>query len=169
MNNHVDHQLSSSKHHLRSSVFLVVFRIFMTLFTVNTVYAALIVLALYSDITTVYGNALVFGGLWAVHTAQFILETAMIIFIIVHWVTDEYYITDRQLFHYQGLWHMDERIYELQHIKSVKLYQTFFGRIFHYGTITLMLGARGYSETLKLRECADPKKYERLFRSFVQA
>jgi hypothetical protein len=32
-----------------------------------------------------------------------------------------------------------------------------------------MLGARGYAETLVLKDFTDPKKYERLFRGFIQA
>jgi len=164
----VINNLSVSKHYLHKTRFLVAIRIFVSIGFIDTLYFVLIIFSLFGEILDQYEQSLIFIGFTLAFLALFILQTLMILFILLRWATDEYYISEHQLFHYQGLTHVEEHVYELKHIKTVKLHQSFFGKIFNYGDITIHMGAHGYSETLKLREFSNPKLYERIFRDLIK-
>jgi uncharacterized membrane protein YdbT with pleckstrin-like domain len=159
--------IQKSYHHIRGSVILLALRIFFSLFVVDTVYAALLVLFLFTNYATEY-HAYVFLLLWLLHTAKFVLQAYVLLFLVIRWATITYYIHDHQLIRYQGAYQPDETIFELDFIKSVDLNESWLGRLLNYGNIILVVSSSGYRQDVRLEGIADPQKYERIFRDYME-
>jgi uncharacterized membrane protein YdbT with pleckstrin-like domain len=167
MKNNTVSKLPQSFHHIRGSVILLLLRIFFSLFIVDTFYASVLIYFLLSDFATDY-HAFVFSLLWILHTAKFILQAYVIIFLIIRWATTTYYIHDHELVRYQGAMQPSETIYELNFIKSVDVSESWLGRLLNYGDVMLAISSSGYRQDVKLQGIADPIKYERIFRHYME-
>ncbi len=162
-------KLSTSVHHIQESIWVLIFRISVPLFIFSTIYAGLLVFSLYTNIIATYGETLVIGVLWVIHTALFIIELSIVLSVALQWATHDYYISEYNLISFSGIFKKGEHLYELDHIRAVELKQGVWGRIFRYGDIKLSLGARGFSQVLTLKNISNPKKYERIFGRHLRA
>lgn len=99
----------------------------------------------------------------------FSISFTFIILLILSWISDNAYLSSAHLITYRGLFTLDEDIYELNHLKSVKLHQSFLGRLFRYGSLKIMFASSGYHEEIVLRNLANPKLYERALKEHVKS
>lgn len=152
--------------HLRPSVVPLLIRTVALLFLIETAYAILLAVAtlapaeaeLYPTIT---------GVLWVVSTIKFIAEITLLTGMIATWAHTAYYLSDKQLVRFSGIVKIDEKIFDLINLKSVELHQGWWGRIFDYGHLDLLIASSGTQETIRIRNIKDPKMYERGLRAFL--
>jgi uncharacterized membrane protein YdbT with pleckstrin-like domain len=94
-------------------------------------------------------------------------EIYWVMAIVLKWVSTHYYLDEHHLIIYKGILRIEEHVYELQSIRSVDHSESWLGKLVNYGDIALVFGASGYKEDIVLRGITDPKKYERIFSSFL--
>jgi uncharacterized membrane protein YdbT with pleckstrin-like domain len=66
-----------------------------------------------------------------------LIESFFTIFVVVQWINEYYEISPYEVTHKRGIFFKKQDRYSLQNIKQVTLHQTFFGKMFNYGTINL--------------------------------
>jgi uncharacterized membrane protein YdbT with pleckstrin-like domain len=155
-----------SQHHVLDSVVLVLLRIFWFCFFVETVYAVILLFLISSSV----GENYAFGSLtflWIVHTLKFILEIYVLLRIVAEALTTQYYINDNKLIKYEGIFDQTESMHDLTLLKNIEVEQTWTGRHFHYGNLHITLASSGFKEEVILRGVNDPRKYERIFQTFI--
>ncbi len=152
--------LQTSRHHIRQSAVPLILRLIGLLFIIETAFVALLAGSAFLPLAATYHFEST-SLLWLLDTVKFLLEIAGIITLVVPWATTTYYLSGDELVKLSGLTRLDEKIYDLQSLKSIELHQSWLGRIFNYGLIQLTLSSSGYSEVVKLTDLQDPKKYER--------
>ncbi len=166
-----DVELPESSHQVKEHSLLLVFRMIgiLSFFFVMQVTVTLLILmpsAIPVDLP-ISDSALLIIVIVA-ELAMGILEAVMLLFVTLHWLTTNYYITREHVIRYAGIMSVDEHIFELSHLRSVELHQSWFGRLCHYGNITLRFAVSGYHEDLTMREIAYPKLYERALKKHIR-
>jgi uncharacterized membrane protein YdbT with pleckstrin-like domain len=160
-------RLPTSLHHIHGSLFLLVLRVFFISFLFDSIYGGGLFFLFYSSLDPSY-EPYVFAALSIVHSAKFILQTSILLFLIIRWSTRIYYIKEHQIVIKRGLIRTEEDSYELAHVRKVHLKQNIFGKIFNYGDVHVMIASSGFSEEVKLREITNPKKYEWILRDYIE-
>lgn len=163
----MNNALPKSLHHIRESIMLLVCKIFLAFLFLDGIYiTALFILSInpWSQYYSPIFNSLIFGFL-----VKFLLHLSIIFYIVLRWATTVYYISERQIILHSGIIDVDEDIYELSHIRTVKLHQSILGKIFNYGTIVVTIAVSGYHENRTLSGISDPNKYEHILREHIQA
>ncbi len=164
--------LETSKHHIRKSASLLLFRIVAITFVLDSVYALILAFLFGAsmfpqmDLNMTQSDSL--GFLWVAHTARFLITIFVLGGTVLRWCRFTYYITENELIIHKGVIKVDQTVYELEHLHSVRLYQSWVGRLFHYGTVQIEMVEYGHHETIRLVGITDPKKYERVFREQAQ-
>lgn len=79
----------------------------------------------------------------------------------------EYYLTEHELIILHGTIRQHQDIFDLSHTRTIKLHQSWFGKLFNYGTIEVTLAGSGYHETALLKGIVDPKLYENTLRQHI--
>ena len=161
-------KISKSLHHIRQSLFLLCARIFFTVFLLDTVYGAILLFVVFTPLGEQY-QAFLLPGFSVLHSLRFIIEVSLILFLVIEWSTNSFYLTKHQLIHHGGFLKVEENSYELTHVRSVQLRQSILGRIFNYGNILVILAVSGYHEEVLLRSIIEPKKYERILREYIES
>jgi len=64
-------------------------------------------------------------------------KLTLFIYTIYRWVTEYYEITPYKVIHRKGLFFQKKEMYYFKHISAVNYDQSFFGRMFNYGSLTL--------------------------------
>lgn len=159
--------LQKSTHHINNSAALLIVRLVLGLFFIETAFALLIFLASSAPLEGYRTAAL--NVLWLTQTIKFFIEIGVVLSIAVPWASTQYYISDSQLIRYVGLSRRDETIFDLATLKTIELHQGWFGRIFNYGNISLTFSASGYTEKTTLYGVYNPKKYERYLKEKLGA
>jgi uncharacterized membrane protein YdbT with pleckstrin-like domain len=159
--------MQASLHHIRGSVILLSFRTLGILFLVNTTFALILAIALFSGLGSDYYEMIIIL-LWLLHTIKFILEAYIILYFLVPWATTVYYIADHHLIVNGGVMQVDEKVYELNKLREVDLVESWLGKLLNYGTLHGTVSASGFSDEFTLVGVADAKKYERVLRSYVK-
>jgi uncharacterized membrane protein YdbT with pleckstrin-like domain len=136
-------------------------RIILLLFLVDTLYALLILLFVKFSPTLSDFTSIVLL-LWALHTIKYVFITFVLVKILVDWLGTTYIVEGKHMTISTGIYAINEKVYELNRIKSVSVQQDWIGRRFHYGNLTLELGATGYREDVELRDIQYPKDVEKL-------
>lgn len=65
------------------------------------------------------------------------LKIGFTVYVILLWLNEYYEITPKAVIHKKGLFYRDSQRYELEFVRTIKVYQGLFGRILNYGTIEL--------------------------------
>lgn len=145
---------------LRRSVAALALRIFLLLFLIDTVYALLFILfvILAPPVEYYFGF---FVLLWVSHTIKSMIVTALLLGILLQWLSRTYVVDDKHLTVHSGVYALSEKVYELNQLKHVKIHQDWLGRLFHFGTLTLEISSSGFYETLELDDIADPREFKR--------
>jgi uncharacterized membrane protein YdbT with pleckstrin-like domain len=151
--------LQQSRHHVTNSGALLIARLVIGLFLVETSYAFLLFIAASEPLENYQTVAI--NLLWVAQTLKFLVELGVVLAVVIPWAATNYYLTDRQLIRYVGIHRRDETIFDLATLKSIELNQGWFGRILNYGDLSLTFSSSGYTEKTTLYGVYNPKKYER--------
>jgi uncharacterized membrane protein YdbT with pleckstrin-like domain len=107
--------------------------------------------------------------LWVLEAIKFFALTFLVLKLILGWATTAHYLGPHQMIKYTGILQRDERIYELRSIRSVNRHQNWLGRLCNYGDLLMVIGASGYKDEIWIRGVVTPKKYERIFTTYLGA
>jgi uncharacterized membrane protein YdbT with pleckstrin-like domain len=89
--------------------------------------------------------------------------------VVLSWVQNNFYITEDKIVHCRGILNIDEEIYDISNIRSVKSHQSFIGRIFNYGDVVVeVFASGGYHKAISLSGIVSPKKYERILNEYLE-
>lgn len=159
--------LPSSRHHIHESLFLLISRILLVSFFLDSIYGASLFILFFTNLEVTF-QPYIFAILSIIHSIKFLLQISFILFIVTRWATRVYYLKEHHLVRRTGLFRTDEDSYELTHLRRVHLKQNLFGKLFNYGDIHLLLATSGYQEEVKLKDISDPKKYEWILRDYIE-
>jgi membrane protein YdbS with pleckstrin-like domain len=84
----------------------------------------------------------------------YIVECLMVLLTALNWANEYYEITPSKVRHKYGYTHRTENVYDVSHIQEITVVQDMWGRMFHYGTITITSPI--LSEKLILKYIDDP-------------
>lgn len=79
------------------------------------------------------------------------------VFIVLRWVEEYYKISSEEVVHKRGLIFKEENVNKISHLTSLEINQSFWGRVFNYGTIKMFNWATEKPVLLYLIH--NPKKY----------
>ncbi len=155
---------------IRENIFILVVKIFLTMFLFNTVFFALELFVLRIDFPADYHSfitiALFFG-----HIVKSFLEIYFVINILLKWLGNVYFFdfADKKLVKREGLINTHEKIYDLKIIRSIEIEQDFIGRLFHYGNIIITTSASGgYSDRIYLNGIPHPEKNKEMLKECLR-
>ncbi|GEM_PF-1862243 len=160
-------------HHVRESVSLLVLRIFVPLVLLETGYLLLIIILWSSQINTTLFLAPYISttSSYTILLAAQIIITIFLLYLltkhVISWAMTEYYLTEHELIILHGTIRQHQDIFDLSHTRTIKLHQSWFGKLFNYGTIEVTLAGSGYHETALLKGIVDPKLYENTLRQHI--
>jgi uncharacterized membrane protein YdbT with pleckstrin-like domain len=148
--------------HLQPSVAVLVIRILVVLFVLDTAYAWIILSYSYLiDLHSWHNSYIAF--IWIVHTVKYILLSGIVIRLFADWAGRRYFISDRNTIERVGLINTTESTYDLARIESVAIMQSWLGRRLNYGTIKLTLANSGTRKEISIREINGPYRYKEYF------
>ena len=101
----------------------------------------------------------------------FFLKLLMQLFLILNvtlsWANSAYYLAGKHIIRRNGILHVEEDVFHFDNIRSISVNQSFFGKIFNYGDISLKTSASGvYEGDVIMTEISNPKKYEEILREY---
>jgi len=160
-------QLPTCTHHIRESINLLLIHLIVICVVSGALYVLILMFITYAIREYILSYDIIFLLVFLTHFIIYSTQLFFLSYVVLHRTSDEYYMSGNHLIVYKGIFHLDEKVYELYQIQSVRLYQTFIGKIFHYGDVVLHFGSRGFTEIVTLRGIADPKKYQRIFRESI--
>ena len=161
-------ELQKSLHHIHDSAVLLGARVVFAFLAVELLYYVFIYFLFFTEIglSVQYQRSyiILFSSL-----LKFILQTYYVVYVVLAWVKNNFYITEDKLVHCKGILTVDEEIYDISSIKSVKSHQSLIGRIFNYGNVIVEVSASGgYHKDILLRGIVNPKKYERILNEYLE-
>jgi uncharacterized membrane protein YdbT with pleckstrin-like domain len=150
---------------IRGSIFFLVTKLLVILLLFELIYGAV-----YYILTL--GIPLPFDLHHHVAVVIFVLEIVKImtqVFLILNvslsWANNVYFINGKHLIKRTGIMNTEEDIYEFDTVRSVAVNQSWLGRIFHYGDISLKTSASGgYQVIVTIAGITDPHKYEKMIK-----
>ncbi len=87
--------------------------------------------------------------------------------ITLKWIGSFGYMVGHHLVIHRGIVTVDEKVYELNNLRTIAVEQGVLGRWFNYGDIMLTIAQAGVQEQVRLVGIADPRKYEKQFEQFL--
>jgi uncharacterized membrane protein len=144
---------------IRQSIAVLVIRLSLVLFLVDTLYALLFFMTIMLHPPERFHTAVLIL-FWIAHTIKYIVMTYLILKVTLQWSNPNQYIVGHLLVARVGTVSVTEKQYDLEQLKSVSIHQDWLGKHFNYGTVTLKLAALGYSETVMLADIHNPKLCE---------
>lgn len=163
-----DKEIQKSLHHIHDSAIPLAGRIFFIILVLELVYAAFIYFLFFTEM----GRAIQYQRDYIIifsYPFKFILQTYSVIYALLSWATNNYYITENKIVHCRGILNIDEEIYDISSLRSVKSHQNIVGRIFNYGNVIVeVFASGGYHKNILLIGIASPKKYERILNEFLE-
>ncbi len=100
-------------------------------------------------------------GLLIISGAKIIFEFGFILYLLMQWTGKSYFLTGKHIIKRVGILTSREEIYHFDNIRSISVEQSFLGKFFNYGDITLKTSASGgYQGDVILSNIENPHKYE---------
>lgn len=94
-------------------------------------------------------------------STKIFLEMYFILFLVLSWANNVYYLTDKHIIKRAGVLGSKEKVYDYDIIRSITVNQPFLGKLFNFGSISLSTSASGgYQAEITLTNILDPQKYE---------
>ena len=160
-------EIQKSLHHVHDSAFLLATRVVFVLLIVELVYYFFIYFLFFTEmgqsIQYQRNYIILFSSLF-----KFVMQTYYAVYVVLSCVTNNYYITEDKIVHCRGIINIDEDIYDISSIRTVKSHQNFLGRIFNYGNVIVEVSASGgYHKEILLGGIVNPKKYERILNEYL--
>ena len=149
---------------VRESISILLFRII----CLDLVTATLIII-FFNLACSDYLNLFITQQLISYHSLFFIilagLKICLTIFIILTWLNEYYEITPKEVVHKRGLiWRKEER-YEFDYVRYVNLDQSILGRMFNFGTISLIDIRKNIF--MHMYQIHNPHKYIHIIKNLV--
>ncbi len=91
------------------------------------------------------------------------LQLLFILQITLSWSYNMYYLLNngKHLIKRTGIMNIKEDVYEMDNVRSITVNQSWLGRIFHYGDLSLKTSASGgYQVLVTMMGIHEPSKYE---------
>lgn len=99
------------------------------------------------------------------YVALVIVKTFITFFIILQWLNEYYEITSTVLYHRRGLLFKVEEQYPLENMQRLEIFQSFFGKLFNYGTISLYDPRRKWYEDMSYIH--NPMRYAKILEDLI--
>lgn len=148
---------------IRSSVLILIVRLFLVMFVVDVIYSVAEVY--FVDLDVAFDiHRFIITVMFITHFIKNMFLIYLVINIFIKWISSLYYISDNNLIKHEGIINIKERMIDLKNLRSVAIHQGLFGRLFHYGNITLTTSASGgYNDEINLSEIDRPERYKDFF------
>jgi uncharacterized membrane protein YdbT with pleckstrin-like domain len=91
------------------------------------------------------------------YIALMVLQIGIAFFLMFLWYREFFFIDEGFLIHRKGLFLVQEKRFKLSNVKSVTQSQTFFGKLFNYGTI--LLNPQNQNEKFQLPGIPEPELF----------
>lgn len=100
--------------------------------------------------------------IFVLDVVKVITQVVLIINVSLSWANNIYFINGKHLIKRTGFINTEEDMYEFNTVRSVTVNQSWLGKIFHYGDISLKTSASGgYQVIVTISGITDPQKYEK--------
>ena len=153
---------------IRSSVLILILRLFLVMFIVDAVYSIAEIYFLDLDVILEL-HRFIINAMFVTHIIKNIVLIYFVLNIVSKWISNVYYVTETYLIKHEGILNNKEKIIDLKNLRSVAVNQGFFGKLFHNGTITLTTSASGgYNDEINLIEVDRPEKYKEFFQQCLE-
>lgn len=150
---------------IRGSIVILVVKLLVTLLFFELIYAAayyILSLGIPLPFDLHHHVALVLLGLEII---KILTQVLLILNVTLSWANNVYYIDGKHLVKRTGIINIKEDMYEFDTVRSMTVDQSWFGRIFHYGDITLKTSASGgYQVIVAIAGIQNPQKYEQMIK-----
>ncbi len=152
---------------IRGSIVILAAKLILTLLLFDWIYlGAYYILNLAFDIPFEWHHhisAVLFGS----HLIKNVLEISFILYLTLSWANNMYLLTGKHLIRRRGIFGTQEDIFHFDNIRSISIYQSFLGKLFNYGDITLKTSASGgYQGDVIISEVSNPQKYEEILKGY---
>lgn len=100
-------------------------------------------------------------------TIKILTQVFLILNVTLAWANNVYYINGqgKHLIKRTGIINTKEDLYEFDTVRSLTVNQSWLGRIFNYGDVTLKTSASGgYQAILTIAGIQNPQKYEQMIK-----
>lgn len=149
---------------IRLSIFFLVFKLI-----ILDVMAAILTILYFSSVTNRFLPDIINKAILSYNLMYFLilifLKVALTIYVVMRWITEYYEIWPNALMYWSGIFWRNEEKHPFSQIRSVKVEQGFFGRIFGFGTIYLYNWYLEKNTALYLIH--NPMKYFRIIESLL--
>jgi uncharacterized membrane protein YdbT with pleckstrin-like domain len=153
---------------IRASVTLLTLRIFLFMFLVDTIYTISEIVFLELDVPSNIHRYITLG-MFITHVLKNIFLIYIVMNLVMQWVGNMYFITEKYLLKREGIINVKEKIYDMKIIRAVSVNQGLIGRLFNYGDITIRTSASGgYNDEIYLMGIAQPEKYKEIFQHYLE-
>ena len=135
-------ELQKSLHHIHDSAVLLAARVVFAFLAVELLYYVFIYFLFFTEI----GLSIQYQRNYIIlflSLFKFILQIYYVVYVVLSWVKNNFYITEDKLVHCKGILTIDEEIYDISSIRTVKSHQSLVGRIFNYGNVIVEVSASG--------------------------
>lgn len=151
---------------IRGSIFLLLIRIFFVMAGTDLIYLSVRIFVF--ELNPQWINGITLDIIFFIFLIfSYIVQIFLIYTVLLHWLNKRYYLERSHLIIKRGIFTVVERVYDLKNIKSVVVTQGLFGKIFHFGSITLEITSPGLSEEATLTEIPHPHNIERQFNKYM--
>lgn len=121
---------------IRESITFLLARVF-----VLDILVAIVILVFFTTLCQFLPTESISQRILSYHSLFFILlgilKISLTIYIILEWLNEYYEVTPVKIIHKKGVLWRKEQHYALEYIRTIKLNQSMFGRVFNFGTIDL--------------------------------
>jgi hypothetical protein len=151
---------------IRRNIVILGVRMFLVLFLIDTFYAGLLMALVFGYIPSEWSSAYTVM-LWVVHTLKDVLLAYLLISMVTNWFSTLYFVAGGHLLRQRGVLQTKESVFQLTDIESVVMSQSWLGKIFDYGNVTISFLVAREREEVTLYAINHPHRYEQVFSKFV--
>ena len=94
------------------------------------------------------------------------LKIGFTVYVILLWLKEYYEITPHAVIHKKGLIYRDSQRYELEYVRTIKVYQGLFGKLLNFGTIELHDIRR--NRRVEMYLIHNPNRYVRILENLIE-
>lgn len=150
---------------IRGSLVILVFRLFLALLLIEVVYAAVYYfLSIQFNIPYDWHHHVSFG-LFLLLSLKLVAQAYLIILVTLSWANRAYLLTVKHLVTREGVFSLKENIHDFDNIDSISINQSFLGRLFNFGDISINSDKEDSNRSMI--GIPNPRKYERLLKNCI--
>lgn len=143
-------------HVIRSSAFHLGAKLFLLVFVLETAYGLSAYLGLELGPSWHHHG---YVALLLLQSIKALVTMVLALSIVLRWTHHLYFVDvrDRQLIERSGIFRIHERVHDLRNIREVVIHQGLFGKLFSFGSITIVSSASGgYTDKIRLGRIQNP-------------